>query len=75
MNTGQGNTAHGAGCNQPPTTTSSSTPQQCQRGQQQQKGTQQCNQRTHFEGAINELKGHIYDLVGSHSADLFTTAT
>ena len=28
-----------------------------------------------FEGAISELCGHIYDLVGIHSTDLFTTTT
>ena len=29
-------------------------------------------QHNWFEGAISELRGHIYDLVGIHSADLFT---
>ena len=32
----------------------------------------QCNR---FEGAISELRGHIYDLVGIQSADLFTMTT
>ena len=56
-------------------TTSSSTPPQRRRGQQQQQGSQQRNQRTWFEGAINELKRHIYDLVGSRSADLISMTT
>ena len=41
--------------------------------QQRQPPTQiQC---IRFEGAISDLCGHIYDLVGIHSTDLFTTTT
>ena len=41
--------------------------------QQRQPPTQiQC---IRFEGAISDLYGHIYDLVGIHSTDLFTTTT
>ena len=32
-------------------------------------------ERNRFEGAISELRGHIYDLVGIWSANLFTTTT
>ena len=41
---------------------------------------QQCQfptwlQHSRYEGAISELHGHIYDLVGIRSADLFTMTT
>ena len=29
----------------------------------------------HFEGEMEALKGHVYDLIGSKSADLFITTT
>ena len=48
-------------------------PSGCPPNQQRQFPTWiQCKR---FEGAIPELHGHIYDLVGIHSANLFTTTT
>ena len=60
---------------QPSNTTSNPNAQQQQhlRGQQQQQPNQA--QWTHFEGAIPELQGHIYDLVRLCSADLFMMMT
>ena len=47
--------------------------QQRRRGQQQQQPNRA--QRTRFEAAILELRGHIYDLVGLRSTDRFTKTT
>ena len=42
--------------------------------------SQQCQfptqlQHSRFEGAISEFHGHVYDLAGIHSTNLFTTTT
>ena len=60
------------GTNAPPT---ASQAQPGGRSLNQQRQPPTWIQRIHFEGAISELHGHIYDLVGIRSADLFTTTT
>ena len=60
------------GMNTPPT--ANQAPPGARNPNQQQQPPNQ-SQHVHFEGAISELHGHIYDLVAIHSTHLFTTST
>ena len=45
------------------------------RSHSRQTGHPYAPSRQHFEGEMEALKGHVYDLIGSKSADLFITTT
>ena len=63
----------------PPPTTSSSVVSRPLRGgrvgRSGQPGRPYAPSRQRFEGETDALKGHVYDLIGSKSADLFITTT
>ena len=69
----------GRNAQRPPTTTSSGLVGRPLRGgrggRPAQPGRPYAPSRQRFEGETEALKGHIYDLIGSKSADLFITTT